>query len=129
MKVEGAIERWGSLDIEVRTAVTHGEGMVLETSSLQIPEVRKLASEIKDLFVISPRRFEFQRLQGPKERPKAFSHLRNERRNVQPTGLEAPEVRDCAELLDIGLQVVCEEGDTWKGDRDVASVSEESALA
>ena len=43
--------------------------------------------------------------------------------------LETPEVRDLAEVLNIWFQVVCGEGNLWKGNRDIAGVLEETAFA
>ena len=43
-------------------------------------------------------------------------HPRNERRCVQPTNLEAPEICEGAEVLDVGFQTVCEERIMGEGD-------------
>ena len=81
LEVEYTIEEWGSLDIKARTAATYVIGVVLETLDLQIPEVRKLTDE-KYLFMITPRKFQFQGLQGTQKPPGVTSHLRNKRRGV-----------------------------------------------
>jgi len=54
-------------------------------------------------------------LQRPQKRPKVFFHLRNKRGDVQSASLRGPDVRDDTEVLDLGLQVVCEERITGKG--------------
>ena len=77
-KVEGAIERWRSLDIERRTADIHGAGMDPDAVNLQVPKVRKLANEIEEFFVISPWKLQPQRFQGPLKRPEVYFHLRDE---------------------------------------------------
>ena len=56
-EVECTVEGWGSLDIKARTVVTHGVGTTWDAVDLEIPEVRKLTNEIKDLLMISPRKF------------------------------------------------------------------------
>lgn len=69
-------------------------------------------------------------MQRPQKPPEVFLHLWNKRRGIQPTNLETPEVREGAEVLNVGLQIVCEERITvGKGDRNVACVLEESAFA
>jgi len=74
-EIECTIERRRSLDIEVRIPIACGAGVAVDTVDLQIPKVRELTNEIKDLFVISPWRFKFQGFQGPQKRPEVFFHL------------------------------------------------------
>ena len=82
LEVEGTIEEWGSLNIGVGTAAPYGVGVVLETLDPQIPKVRKPTDEIKNLLVIPPRKFQFQRLQGIQEPPEEGFHPCNKRRGV-----------------------------------------------
>ena len=108
----------------------HGFWVGPDAADLQIPKVRKLAREIEDLFMISHRKHQPQGLQGPQKRPEIFLHLWNERRDIQSMNHEAPEVREGAEVLDVGIQIVCGERSTprGKGDRDVTGVLEETAF-
>ena len=75
LEVEGAIERRGGRDIEVGTTVTHGVSVVLDPFNPQIPKVRKLRNEIKNLVMVSPRKFQFQGLQGLQKCAEVFFHL------------------------------------------------------
>ena len=101
-EVEGAVEGWGSLDVEVRAAIPHGVSVVLNTLDFQIPKIRELTNEIENLLVIASRAFQFQRLQGLQKPPEVFLHLWNKRGDVQPTSLEASEIREGTEVLDAG---------------------------
>ena len=65
LEVECAVEGWGSFDIKAGTVVTRGVGAVWDAADLQIPKVRKLTNEIKDLFMISPWILQVQGLKGP----------------------------------------------------------------
>ena len=99
LEVECTIEGWRSLDVKARTVVTHRVIVALDAVNLEIPKVRKPTNEIKDLFVTSPREFQYQGLQGPRNVP----HLWNEQRGVQRTGLGGIEVREGTEALDAGV--------------------------
>lgn len=56
-EVEGSVERWGVIDIKATRSVAfiRENGVDLDAIDPQIPKVRKLTNEIKDLVVISPR--------------------------------------------------------------------------
>ena len=129
MEIEGTVGRWRSLGIEVRTPIARGAGVALNTINPQISKVRELTNEIKDLFVISPWRFQFQGSQGPQKRPEAFFHLWDKRGDIQPTGLEAPEDRKGVKVSGMESQIVCEDWVMGKGDREVAGVLEKAAFA
>ena len=102
--------------------------MVLGALYLQIPKIRKLTNEIKNLLMISPWTFQLQGLQGLQKHPEVFFHLRNIRSNIQPMSFKAPEVREGVEVLDVWFQIVRKERIVAKGDREVTSMLEEAAL-
>lgn len=79
--------------------------------------------------MISHRRLQLQGLQGPKKRPEVSLHLWNERRDIQATSLEAPEVREGAEVLDMEVKTPCVEPTVGMDDQDVTGVLEETTFA
>jgi len=116
MEVEGTIERWGSPEVKMMVAVTVGTSEDMSAVNLQIPEVPKVTNELENLFVITLRTLHFQGLQGPQKRSEVFFHLWEKRDHIQSTNIEAPEVREGAKVLDVGLQVLCEECNSGIGD-------------
>jgi hypothetical protein len=59
-QIEDTIERWETGDVEVGATVAHGVDVGLDALYPQIPQIRKLADEVKDLLVVSPRLLQFQ---------------------------------------------------------------------